>query len=93
MKDRYAKKFPVRNVCGECYNTIYNAQPLSLIQLADEIEKLSPAAYRLWFTTESKQQVRRVCDCVCDSFLKRQTPDLTAVTGAYTNGHYKRGTE
>lgn len=93
LKDRYAKKFPVRNVCGECYNTIYNAQPLSLIQLADEIEKLSPVAYRLWFTTESKQQVRRVCDCVCDSLLKRQTPDLTAVIGAYTNGHYKRGTE
>ncbi len=93
LKDRYAKEFPVRNVCSACYNTIYNPQPLSLIQLADELRQLRPAAYRLWFTTESEQMVQRICDCVRTSFIKRQPPDLAAVIGAYTNGHYKRGTE
>lgn len=93
LKDRYAKEFAVRNVCSECYNTIYNSQPLSLIQLSNEIRKLSPSAYRVWFTTESVQMARSILECVKDAFLKQQTPDLTAVTGAYTNGHYKRGTE
>lgn len=93
LKDRYAKEFPVRNVCSACYNTIYNPLPLSLIQLADELKKLQPAAYRLWFTTESAQMVKRICECVKASFLKRQITDPEAVIGAYTNGHYKRGTK
>lgn len=93
LKDRYAKEFAVRNVCSECYNTIYNSQPLSLIQLSNEIKRLSAAAYRVWFTTESAQMAGSILECVKDAFLKQQTPDLTAVIGAYTNGHYKRGTK
>ncbi len=93
LKDRYAKEFAVRNVCNECYNTIYNAQPMSLIQLADEIVKLHPAAYRLCFTTESKQMVSQILYCVKTSFFERQTTDLMSVIGEYTNGHYKRGVE
>lgn len=93
LKDRYAKEFPVKNICSSCYNTIYNPQPLSLIQLADELEQLHPAAYRLWFTIESEEMVHRVLNCTQAAFLEHQAPDMAAVLGAYTNGHYKRGTE
>lgn len=93
LKDRYAKEFPVRNVCSECYNTIYNPQPLSLIQLAEEIRQLHPASFRLWFTIEQEQTVRLILKNTKRAFLEHQAPDLEAVTGVYTNGHYKRGTQ
>lgn len=93
LKDRYAKEFAVRSVCSECYNTIYNPLPLSLIQMADEIRNLHPLAYRLWFTMESAQKIREISDCVRAFFFRHQTKDLSSVTGEYTNGHYKRGTE
>lgn len=93
LKDRYAKQFPVRNVCSECYNTIYNAQPLSLIQLSEELTRLYPASYRIWFTIEAQDTVRLVLDQVRKAFLEHQPVDLAAAIGAYTNGHYKRGTE
>lgn len=93
LKDRYAKEFAVRSVCSECYNTIYNPLPLSLIQLADEIRNLHPLAYRLWFTMESAEKIREISDCVRAFFFRQQTKDLLSVTGEYTNGHYKRGAE
>ncbi len=93
LKDRYAKQFPVRNVCSECYNTIYNAQPLSLIQLSEELTRLYPASYRIWFTIEAQDTARLVLDQVRKAFLEHQPVDLAAAIGAYTNGHYKRGTE
>lgn len=93
LKDRYAKEFPVRNVCSECYNTIYNPQPLSLIQLAQELCQLHPAAYRLWFTVETQQEARKVLDSVQAAFFQRKAVDMNKVLGAYTNGHYKRGVE
>ncbi len=91
LKDRYAKEFPVRNVCSECYNTVYNPQPLSLIQLAEDIRKLHPASFRLWFTTEQEETVRLVLKNTKQAFLEHRQPDLSAVADAYTNGHYKRG--
>lgn len=93
LKDRYGKEFPVRNVCSECYNTIYNTQPLSLIQLSEELNRLHPASYRIWFTTEEEQTVRLVLQSVRKAFLEHQAVTMAAVAGAYTNGHYKRGTE
>ncbi len=93
LKDRYAKKFPVKNHCSECYNTIYNTQPLSLIQLPDELDKLHFSAYRLHFTIESAQEVRLILNCSRQSFLEHTVPDMSRLVGAYTNGHYKRGVE
>lgn len=93
LKDRYAKEFPVRNHCSECYNTIYNTQPLSLIQLEPELNQLCAASYRLHFTIESKERVCRILDCCRQSFFDHHVPDLTKIIGAYTNGHYKRGVE
>ena len=93
LKDRYAKEFPVRNNCSECYNTIYNAQPLSLIQLAEELLPLQPAAFRLWFTMESRQKVQKILAGCREAFFHKACVNMTDVAGAYTNGHYKRGVE
>lgn len=93
LKDRYAKEFPVKNNCTDCYNIIYNSQPLSLIQLADELPRLHAAAYRLHFTIETKEQAVRILNCCAQAFTGQAKPDMGAVIGAYTNGHYKRGVE
>lgn len=91
LKDRYAKEFPVRNNCSECYNTIYNAQPLSLIQLSAELDSLQPAAYRVWFTIEAQDDVRRILQYCEEAFCRNRKPDMQK--GVYTKGHYGRGVE
>ncbi len=93
LKDRYNRQFPVKNNCVECYNTIYNARTLSLLQLSEELPGLQAAAYRLHFTIESADEVRRILDCCRQAFSAHEIPDMEAVLGAYTNGHYKRGVE
>lgn len=93
LKDRYAKEFPVRTNCSECCNTIYNSQPLFLIHLAEELEHLQPASYRLHFTVETQDAVHQVLNLCRQSFFEHKTPDMANYTGAYTNGHYKRGVE
>lgn len=64
LKDRYANEFPTRHHCNECYNTVYNVKPLSLIQFWEELAYLHPAAYRLQFTIEPVSDVRRILNCV-----------------------------
>lgn len=93
LKDRYQKEFPVKNNCQECYNVLYNAQPLSLIQLSSELSRLHAAAYRLHFTIEPAQKIHQIIDSCEKSFLKHTVTDLTDIIGSYTNGHYKRGVE
>lgn len=93
LKDRYAKKFPVRSRCSECYHTIYNAQPLSLIQLSGELGNIRPAGYRLSFTFETREQADNILGICQKSFFTRQKPDMAGLPGDYTNGHYKRGVE
>ncbi len=93
LKDRCQKEFPVKNNCQECYNVLYNAQPLSLIQLSSELSRLHAAAYRLHFTIEPVQKIHQIIDSCEQSFLKHTVTDLTDIIGAYTNDHYKRGVE
>ena len=95
LKDRYANEFPTRHHCNECYNTIYNGRPLSLIQFWDELADLHPVAYRLQFTFESVSDVRRILDGI-QMILKKENlskEELQSIVGDYTNGHYKRGVE
>lgn len=93
LKDRYAKEFPVKNNCMECYNIIYNSSPLSLIRMPEELAALHPAAFRLHFTIEPAKQVHKILGCVRQSFLEHRVPDMPAAAGAYTKGHFKRGVE
>ncbi len=93
IKDRYQIMFPVRANCRECYQTIYNSQPLSLLGLQKELERLQPAAYRLHFTIEPSAMVTRILDSLEKLWKEQEPPDWKKVLGTYTNGHYKRGVE
>lgn len=93
LKDRYGVEFPVRNFCAECCNIIYNAKPLLLMQFAEELQKMSFAAYRIHFTTETKQEITAVLDYAEDTLLAGRKQNPPECISDYTNGHYKRGVE
>ena len=98
LKDRYANEFPTRQNCSECYSTIYNSKPLSLIHFWEELSHLQPLAYRLQFTTEPAADVWQILSCI-QLILEGNTrkedikQKLQSVIGNHTNGHYKRGVE
>lgn len=91
MKDRTGKNFPVKNHCRFCYNTIYNPDPLSLLGLESQVERLSPAVLRLNFTVETKEEARAVLEGFGESFLRGRKGSVPF--SAFTRGHFKRGVE
>lgn len=93
LRDRYGVEFPVRNFCEECCNIIYNAKPLLLMQFAEELRQMHPAAYRIHFTTETGREITSVLDYAKDTLVlgKKRNPSECVLD--YTNGHYKRGVE
>lgn len=93
LKDRYGKYFPVKNNCSECYNIIYNTTPLMLFGCREELRQMGMAGYRLAFTIEEQKQVRQILDICQETFLSGEREVKEVFTGAYTNGHYKRGVE
>lgn len=60
MKDRTGKELMVKNHCVFCYNTIYNPDPLSLSGQKRPIRRLNPAALRLQFVKETKEEMEAV---------------------------------
>ncbi len=60
MKDRTGKELMVKNHCVFCYNTIYNPDPLSLSGQKRPIRQLNPAALRLQFVKETKEEMEAV---------------------------------
>lgn len=93
MKDRYNVIFPIKNNCDECYNVIYNSLPVVLFGQADEIKRMKFASYRLSFTTEDVNEVRKVLDICTESFVKQTKNVKDIYSGEFTYGHYKRGVE
>lgn len=89
IKDRYQKKFAVKNCCEYCYNVIYNTAPLYLADLADEVSGLNPQEVRMDFTTESPKEAAKIAERYKDAFLLGVPAGLTS--GDFTRGHYKRG--
>ncbi len=85
LTDRKNARFPVRNDCMLCMNTIFNSLPISLLGQLREDPFVSSAAHRLDFTTETAAQVRTVLACHA---ADRPLPDT-----AVTRGHYRRGVE
>ena len=84
LRDRYRKEFPVKNYCLDCYNMIYNSQPLYLLDRKAEVETLGAGACRMMFTTEKGKETREL--------LERWITG-TPWTGEFTRGHFKRGVE
>ena len=90
LKDRKNMKFAVKPVCRECYNVIFNSQPLSLLNLKDQVAELAPEAVRLAFTLENASQTKRVLDAFEKNYLKNVAVEDFS---DFTRGHFKRGVE
>lgn len=85
LKDRYQKKFPVKNHCNECYNTLYNSVPILLLSHKDELQSMGINAFRWSFTIETPEEIKSIFDIFETGELKSDME--------YTKGHYKRGVE
>jgi putative protease len=85
LEDRYHVHFPVKNVCGACYNVIYNSLPVQLFAQREQLAADGVRSYRLDFTVETPDEAREVL-----AFLDA---DASGWQKPYTNGHYKRGVE
>lgn len=84
LKDRYQKEFPVKNYCRDCYNVIFNSQPLYLLDQMEQVRTLGAGVYRIMFTTESAGEVREVLK----GWRSGSKPMMD-----FTRGHFKRGVE
>ena len=88
ITDRYSKKFLVKANCDYCYNIIYNYAPVYLGDKLEEIRRLGPAAIRLGFTVESREETRQVLE-LFGKALEGGSGKFTG--GEYTRGHFNRG--
>ena len=79
LRDRMGKDMPVRCYCTYCYNQIFNAEPLVLYDLPDEVRALQPQCLRYDFSVESADVVRQVLE--------------GAVPRSMTRGHFRHGIE
>ncbi len=93
LKDRYEVQFPVINNCNDCYNILYNAKPLFLLHLAKDMEPLQPAAVRIHFTLENRDQIASILQAYERAFIGHEQLNAEEWVKDYTNGHYKRGVE
>lgn len=84
LKDRYQKEFPVKNYCRDCYNIIYNSQPLYLLDQMEGVRLLGAGACRIMFTTEDARETKEVLS----GWMSGETPRKE-----FTRGHFKRGVE
>ncbi len=92
MKDRYNKRFPVKNCCDDCYNIIYNSVPVLLTNL-DSLHKSGICYYRINFTIESEKEAKRILDSF-ENYNENHIFSLQEERpGQYTKGHFKRGVE
>ncbi len=91
LKDRTGKEMPVKNRCRFCYNTIYNASPLSLLGQENLVETLNPAYLRLHFTNETQGEAERVLKAWLDGFYYHRA--VKSPLSDFTRGHFKRGVE
>ena len=90
LKDRKNMKFSVKPVCEECYNVIYNSQPLSLLNLRNQVAELTPGFIRLNFTLENAALTQKVLE----SFEKNYCNNVPVEDFSdFTRGHFKRGVE
>lgn len=89
LKDRVQMKLMVRTNCQYCYNSIYNSQCISLLGNAAEVEELNLRGIRLDFTTETKEETKRVLSDFTKVFYKHASIEYD--NAKYSKGHFKRG--
>ena len=91
LQDRYKMHFPVRNVCGPCYNEIYNSKIYNIMSEAGTIMNMGFGGLRLDFTIESYSETSEVLKEFENVFYKNKSANLLG--DIYTKGHWKRGVE
>lgn len=91
LKDREQKSFAVQNHCRFCLNTVYNREPLFLLDCRSEWESLGLSALRLQFTIEGEEETRGILDaCLADVQAGDPVENPLA---HFTRGHFRRGVE
>ncbi|MBQ8815113.1 MAG: U32 family peptidase [Lachnospiraceae bacterium] len=91
LKDRKNKRFPVKNHCSVCFNTIYNSSPLHLLDCREEVMRLAPTGIRLLFTTEDEKTAMQLVQAYHAVYKLHQNIDYPM--DDFTRGHYRRGIE
>lgn len=89
LTDRYQKKFPVKNYCIDCYNVIYNCQPLMLLAQSEEVRRLNPPEIRMDMTLETAEEAERMIGLYWECFKENRPVRMPAMD--YTKGHFRRG--
>lgn len=92
LKDRYGKRFAVRNYCTDCYNILYNSSPLALFGMQQEVESIHPKSLRMQFTTESVKETEKILSFFEKIYIQKGKWEQNDWKD-YTNGHMKRGVE
>lgn len=77
IKDMKGREFIDVNYCKYCYNTIYQKEPMSLMEYEDELYDKGIRNFRYDFTVEDKDKVNNILMGQCDEPLQ---------TGHYING-------
>lgn len=91
LKDRYKKRFLIKNDCLLCHNTIYNAQPLSLLGVHEKVKELSVGSLRLNFTIETTSEVISQINKFIRVFF--YDDENVVENQNYTRGHFNRKVE
>lgn len=92
LVDRYEKQFLIKNYCLDCYNVIYNSQPLCLIQHINDLTKQGFTKFRLDFHDETRERIDVILK-LYQGAIQGKKIKAEDIPFEYTNGHYKRGVE
>lgn len=92
LVDRYQKQFLVKSYCFDCYNVIYNSQPLCLLHQMHDMIKQGFVNFRLDFHDETSEKIDIVL-ALYQSAIDGNKIKAEDIPFEYTNGHYKRGVE
>ena len=84
ITDDMGNAFYCKSVCDECINLIYNGVPLNLFDVIDDIHNPNIRYYRINFTFENSNEIRKIMDC----YYNQKKYDIKS-----TRGHIYRGVE
>lgn len=90
LTDRRKKRFPVKNQCNFCYNTVYNSTPLSLFEEYDSWSSMEPKSIRILLTTEDRKEAEHLIEAGLQACTGKVSVSPNREIGI-TKGHFKRG--
>jgi putative protease len=94
LADRYQNYLPVKRVCSDCMNIIYQNRPLYLLDHGEKLKQIHPSAWRIVFTCESGKEAERILreyDQALGTAGGYQAPDKKIFEQKFSRGHFSRG--